>query len=147
METPATIVLAGEHESLKSVRVAAVAWILTSVYYFYQYALRSAPAVMMPELSNAFGITPLALASIVGLFYYGYSPFSFVAGAAMDRIGPRRLLPGAAAVVGIGALLFATGNRELASAGRFLQGAGGALRLSALSTSRQRIFHRHAQPR
>lgn len=60
MEAPATIVLAGEYESLKSVRVAAVAWVLTSVDYFYQYALRSAPAVMMPELSNAFGITPLA---------------------------------------------------------------------------------------
>jgi len=109
--------------------MAVVAWILTAVYYFYQYALRSAPAVMMPELSNAFGVSPLGVASIVGLFYYGYSPFSLVAGAAMDRIGPRRLLPGAAAVVGIGALLFATGNSQLASAGRFLQGAGGVFAL------------------
>jgi MFS family permease len=47
----------------------------------------------------------------------------------MDRIGPRRLLPGAAAVVGIGALLFATGNSQLASVGRFLQGAGGVFAL------------------
>jgi MFS family permease len=129
METPATIELAAQRDSVKSVRIAAVAWILTSVYFFYQYVLRSAPAVMMPELSNAFGITPLALASILGLFYYGYSPFSLIAGAAMDRLGPRRLVPGAAAVVGIGALLFATGNRELASAGRFLQGAGGVFAL------------------
>jgi MFS family permease len=110
-------------------RMAVVAWVLTAVYYFYQYALRSAPGVMMPELSNAFGISPLGVASIVGLFYYGYSPFSLVAGATMDRIGPRRLIPGAAAVVGIGALLFATGNRELASVGRFLQGAGGVFAL------------------
>jgi MFS family permease len=84
---------------------------------------------MMPQISDAMGITPVAVASIVGLFYYGYSPFSLVAGAAMDRFGPRRLLPGAAVVVGIGALLFATGNRELASAGRFLQGAGGVFAL------------------
>src|SRR5215216_6530976 len=97
------------------IRIAAAAWVLTAVYYFYQYALRSAPAVMMPELSNAFGITPIAVAAIVGLFYYGYSPLSLVAGAAMDRIGPRRLLPGAAALVGIGALLFATGNTQIAS--------------------------------
>lgn len=109
--------------------MAVVAWVLTAVYYFYQYSLRSAPAVMMPELSNAFGLSPLGIASIVGLFYYGYSPFSLVAGAAMDRIGPRRLLPGAAAVVGIGALLFATGNSQLASVGRFLQGAGGVFAL------------------
>jgi MFS family permease len=110
-------------------RVAAVAWVLTSLYYFYQYALRSAPAVMIPELSNAFDISPLAVASLVGLFYYGYSPFSLIAGAAMDHLGPRRLLPGAAAVVGIGALLFATGQRELATVGRFLQGAGGVFAL------------------
>ena len=110
-------------------RMAAVAWVLTSVYYFYQYAMRSAPAVMMPQLSEAFSLTALGVASIVGLFYYGYSPFSLVAGAAMDRIGPRRLLPGAAAVVGIGALLFATGNSSVASLGRFLQGAGGVFAL------------------
>ena len=116
-------------QARSGVRIAVVAWILTAVYYFYQYALRSAPAVMMPELSNAFGLTPLGVASIVGLFYYGYSPFSLIAGAAMDRIGPRRLLPGAAAVVGIGALLFATGNSTVASAGRFLQGAGGVFAL------------------
>src|SRR5688500_17666599 len=111
------------------VRMATVAWVLTAVYYFYQYAMRSAPAVMMPELSEAFDVTPLAVASIVGLFYYGYSPFSLVAGAAMDRLGPRRLLPGAAVVVGIGALLFATGNSQLAGVGRFLQGAGGVFAL------------------
>jgi hypothetical protein len=30
-------------ETTKSVRIAVVAWVLTAVYYFYQYALRSAP--------------------------------------------------------------------------------------------------------
>src|SRR5947209_8724481 len=113
----------------RGIRMMAVAWVLAAVYYFYQYVLRSAPAVMIPELSNAFGVSALAVASMVGLFYYGYSPFSLVAGAAIDRLGPRRLLPGAAGVVGIGALLFATGNRELASVGRFLQGAGGVFAL------------------
>jgi MFS family permease len=84
---------------------------------------------MMPQLAEAFGLGPLGVASIVGLFYYGYSPFSLVAGAAMDRWGPRTLLPGAAATVGLGALLFATGTPEVASAGRFLQGAGGVFAL------------------
>ena len=116
-------------ETDRGVRIAVAAWVLTALYYFYQYTLRSAPAVMMPELSNAFGITPIAVASIVTLFYYGYSPFSLIAGAAMDRIGPRRLLPAAAAVVGIGALLFATGQSQVASLGRFLQGAGGVFAL------------------
>jgi MFS family permease len=84
---------------------------------------------MMPQLSDAFDLSVVGVASIVGLFYYGYSPFSLVAGAAMDRFGPQRLLPLAACVVGVGALLFATGNREAASVGRFIQGAGGVFAL------------------
>ena len=110
-------------------RTAGIAWLVTAVYYFYQYALRSAPAVMMPQLSEGFGLTAAAVASLVGLFYYGYSPFSLVAGAAMDRLGPRRVVPLGAAVVGIGALLFATGNSQLAAIGRLLQGAGGVFAL------------------
>jgi MFS family permease len=99
------------------------------VYYFYQYTLRSAPAVMMPELSTAFGLSAAGVASMAGLFYYGYSPFSLVAGVAMDRIGPRRVVPLGAAAVGVGALLFASGNPALANAGRFIQGAGGVFAL------------------
>ena len=129
METPATIELVSKRDSLRGVRVATVAWLLTAVYYFFQYALRSAPGVMMPQLADAFGLSALGVASIVGLFYYGYSPFSLVAGAAMDRLGPQRLLPLAACAVGVGALMFATGQREIAGVGRFVQGAGGVFAL------------------
>ncbi len=110
-------------------KTAAIAWLVTAVYYFYQYVLRSAPAVMMPQLSDAFGLTTMGVASLVGLFYYGYSPFSLVAGVAMDQIGPRRVIPLGAAMVGVGAVLFGTGSSEAASIGRFIQGAGGVFAL------------------
>src|SRR5262245_11430253 len=110
-------------------KTAAIAWLVAAVFYFYQYTMRSAPAVMMPELSDAFGIGTAGVASMVFLFYYGYSPFSLVAGVAMDRLGPRAVVPLGAAVVGIGALMFATGDNTTASAGRFLQGAGGVFAL------------------
>jgi MFS family permease len=110
--------------------VAAIgAWLLVASYYFYQYALRSAPSVMMPQLTEAFGVNALGVSAIVGMFYYGYSPFSLVAGASMDRFGAKRIIPIGAAVVGVGALLFGTGNVVLANIGRFLQGAGGAFAL------------------
>jgi MFS family permease len=112
-----------------ALRVVAVAWLLTSVYYFYQYVLRSAPAVMVPDLSEAFGLTAVGLASLVGLFYYGYAPFSLVAGVAMDQLGPRKVVPVGAALLGVGALLFATGDPTLAAIGRFLQGAAGVFAL------------------
>src|SRR5215203_103040 len=110
-------------------RTILAAWLITAVYYFYQYMLRSAPAVMMPQLSDAFGLSAMGVASMVGLFYYGYSPFSLVAGAAMDRLGPRRVVPIGAVAVGIGALLFASGNNTAASVGRLIQGAGGVFAL------------------
>jgi MFS family permease len=105
------------------------AWLLTAVYYFYQYVLRSAPAVMLPQLSDAFQLTSVGVASLVGILYYGYSPFSLVAGAAIDRLGARSVVSAGALTVGVGALLFATGNVGMASVGRFLQGAGGVFAL------------------
>jgi len=110
-------------------KAVVVAWLITAIYYFYQYALRSAPAVMMPQLSDTFGLSATGVAAMLGLFYWGYSPFSLVAGTALDRLGPRKVVPIGAAAVGIGALLFATGDGTLASIGRFLQGAGGVFAL------------------
>src|SRR4029077_1182699 len=113
-----------------NVRGAAIgAWLLVALYYFYQYALRSSPSVMMPQLTQAFGVNALGVSAIVGMFYYGYSPFSLVAGASIDRFGAKMTIPIGAAAVGIGALLFGTGNVTLANIGRFLQGAGGAFAL------------------
>lgn len=110
-------------------KTAVAAWLLVAVYYFYQYALRSAPSVMIPQLTEAFAVDALGVSAIVGMFYYGYSPFSLVAGTALDRFGAKRVIPIGAAFVGIGAILFGSGNVTAANIGRFLQGAGGAFAL------------------
>src|SRR3954469_25855467 len=105
------------------------AWLLVAVYYFFQYSLRSAPSVMMPQLTSAFAVDALGVSAIVGMFYYGYSPFSLVAGAALDRFGAKRTIPVGAALVGIGSLLFSRGTAPAANVGRFLQGTGGSFAL------------------
>lgn len=112
-------------EAGQNLRIAVIAWLVAATYYFLQYVLRSAPSVMMPQLSTALGMNMVGVASVVGLFYYGYSPFSLIAGAGMDRLGPRKIIPIAAAAAGLGALLFATGNTTAVAVGRLLQGAGG----------------------
>jgi len=109
--------------------IILVAWLLTSVFYFYQYSMRSAPAVMVPELTHAFGLTAVGVASLVGLFYYAYAPFSLVAGVTLDQLGPRKVIPLGAASVAIGAMLFSTGDPMIGGVGRFLQGAGGVFAL------------------
>jgi MFS family permease len=110
-------------------RAAWIAWLVAAVYYFYQYALRSAPAVMMPQLSEAFHLSVTAMASILGLFYYGYAALSLVAGTGVDRIGARSVIPAGAFLTGAGALLFGIGDSTAAGIGRFLQGGGGVFAL------------------
>ena len=107
-------------------RAAWIAWLLAALYYFYQYALRSAPAVMMPQLSEAFGLSTVGVASLVGVFYYGYAPFCLVAGTAIDRMGPRAVMPAGVVIIVAGAFLFATSDPAWANLGRLLQGVGGA---------------------
>jgi MFS family permease len=108
-----------------AVWAAWAAWFLAALYYFYQYALRSAPAVMMPQLSEAFGLSAAGVASLVGVFYYGYGPFSLVAGAAIDRLGARLVMAIGIVMVAAGATLFGLGNLALANFGRLIQGVGG----------------------
>ena len=121
--------MSGPGQRSRASAAITAAWLLTAVFYFYQYVMRSAPAVMVPELSTAFGLSAVGLASLVGLFYYGYAPFSLVAGVAMDQLGPRKVVPLGAVCVAIGAMLFASGHPTLAGIGRFMQGAGGVFAL------------------
>jgi len=102
------------------------AWLLCALFYFYQYSLRSAPGVMVPELVQAFGLTTLGISALLGLYYYTYSPASLVAGAVLDRYGAKFSIPAGIVLVAVGCVLFGSGNQMCASAGRLLQGAGSA---------------------
>ncbi len=103
-----------------------LAWALCLVFYFGQYALRSAPGVMIPELTNTFGLSALGISTLVGLYYYTYSTFSLVAGAALDRYGAKYVVPAGILVTALGAVLFGLGSVAGAEFGRLLQGAGSA---------------------
>jgi MFS family permease len=102
------------------------AWLLCAVFYFLQYALRSAPGVMVPEMSTAWGLDALGLSSLVGMYYYTYAAFAIVAGAALDHYGARASIPAGIACLAAGAVLFGLGTVSEAYAGRLLQGAGSA---------------------
>ena len=103
-----------------------MAWLITSVYYFYQYMMRSAPAVMVPELTAAFGVTAAASPQWWGSFIMATRSFSLwpaspwinwvrARSCRWLRDGRRRI--------------FATGDPTIASFGRFLQGCAGVFAL------------------
>ena len=102
------------------------AWAFCVVFYFLQYALRSAPGVMVPELTTAFGLSALGVSSLIGLYYYTYSTFSILSGASLDRYGAKFVVPVGIGLLAIGAILFGLGNAGAADAGRLFQGAGSA---------------------
>lgn len=103
-----------------------IAWLFCIVFYFVQYALRSAPGVMVPELSAAFGRDAVGVSALVGLYYYTYSLFSIIAGAALDRLGGKSVIPVGIVLVAMGAVLFGIGGVQTAGIGRLMQGAGSA---------------------
>jgi MFS family permease len=103
-----------------------IAWLFCAAFYFMQYMLRSAPGVMIPELSTAFARDALGVGALVGLYYYTYALFSIVCGALLDRLGGKAVIPAGIVLVAIGAVLFGLGSVEAAQIGRLLQGAGSA---------------------
>ena len=103
-----------------------VAWFFCLLFYFMQYAMRSAPGVMIPELTAAFGLSALGVSSLVGVYYYTYSTFALVAGASLDRWGAKYTIPFGVALLAVGSILFGLGMEWTANIGRLLQGAGAA---------------------
>ena len=104
----------------------AIAWVFALIFYFLEYAGRSAPSVMMPQLAISFGTTALGVSSILVLYYYTYSITSLVAGAALDHLGAKWPVAVGVLILAVGCFLFGFPAVIAGEAGRLLQGAGSA---------------------
>jgi len=113
-----------QNRPLPSSRYFIIAWVFGLLFYFLDYVVRAAPAVMIPELSQAFDVSSLGVVSIIGTYYYTHSIASLIAGIALDKFGARNSLFAGALILGIGCLLFFVSNYYTGMAGRLLQGAG-----------------------
>ena len=133
----------------RSQRVAAhafiVAWVFSLAFYFLEYAVRSSPAVMIPELARTFGVSALGVSDILGTYYYTYSTASLLAGILLDRLGAKYVVSAGMAILGAGCLLFMVPQEGTGYLGRLLQGAGsafaftGAVYLASHGLSAQRL--------
>jgi MFS family permease len=122
-----------------------VAWLFSLAFYFLEYAVRSSPAVMLPQLASAFGVSTLGVSGILGMYYYTYSTASLVAGILLDRLGAKYVVSTGMVILGIGCLLFMVPQEGAGYIGRLLQGAGsafaftGAVYLASHGLSAQRL--------
>lgn len=105
-------------------RLYIIAWAFGLIFYFLDYVIRSAPAVMIPELLTNFKTTELKLISMVGTYYYTYSTCSLIAGIALDKFGGKKSLFVGTLILGVGCLLFLISSQVAGISGRLLQGAG-----------------------
>jgi MFS family permease len=123
-----TMTIGGEKPATASAfhKAFVVAWIFCLLFYFMEYAVRSAPSVMLPELTTAFGLSTVGLSSLIGLYYYSYAAFAIVAGASVDRWGAKYTIPAGVLILAVGTAMFAVNVGWIAGVGRFLQGAGAA---------------------
>jgi MFS family permease len=117
-------------------------WLICGIgaaFYFYEYLLRIAPSVMLPDLMQTYHLSGAQLGNLSAYFYYAYTPMQLIIGVLMDRYGPRYLLLVACAACSIGAFMFAGSQHiYLAQLSRFLIGFGsafafvGALKLATI---------------
>src|SRR3982074_894709 len=77
----------------QNARAYVIAWGIALLFYVLEYATRSAPGVMMPQLEQAFGRTGVGVSNILGSYYYTYSITSLVGGLALDRSGAKYVVP------------------------------------------------------
>jgi fucose permease len=110
-------------------RPYVIAWVFALIFYFLEYAVRSSPAVMLPELGGVFGIGSKEVGSLLGTYYYTYSLAGLVAGIALDRTGARYALPAGVLVVALGSALFAAPGAAAGTAGGWCRAQGRLLPL------------------
>ena len=105
-------------------RPFVLAWLVALLFYVLEYAARSSPAVMIPELQRAYSASAVGVSGILGAYYYAYSISSLAAGASIDRFGAKAAVSLGLAILSIGCFAFGVSDASMAYAGRLLQGVG-----------------------
>ena len=104
-----------------------VIWSAAALFYLYEYFVRVAPAVMLEDFQQDFGLSAATLGAGMASYYYVYAPMQILVGLLLDRFGGRLLLTWASLAVAVGCVLPAVSDSfVMLVAGRVLMGFGSA---------------------
>jgi len=117
-----------------------IAWVLGLIFYFLEYAVRSTPSIMIPELSKLFSASVNDVSTIIGAYYITYSVTSLAAGLSFDKLGAKYPLLTGSVILGLGCILFIISDYTPAYIGRLLQGMGSAMAFPACVYLAARAF-------
>lgn len=111
---------AGQPQKIQPLYV--LAWFLCALFYFYQYAIRSAPGIMQDELTQAWGNSHLGL--MIASYYIVYALAALAVGVLLDRYGAHATMPVGIAITSVGCLIFAQGSVAAGIGGYVIQALG-----------------------
>ncbi len=119
--------------STRSVRLVPIFLVFTSGY-FLSYFLRSANAVLAPDLQRDVGLGAADLGFMTATFFGAYAAAQVPFGVALDRWGPRGVATALMSVGVLGSITFAVGESLVVlTIGRILLGVGtGSVLLAGL---------------
>ena len=110
-----------------SKKQAWLAWGLASVFYMYQFFIRSSSALIVDELMADFAINAKATCDIMAKYYLGYTLMQIPVSVLMVRFGAKNILMGCILLCALGCLAFARAHDVyVVSLARFAIGAGAA---------------------
>lgn len=87
-----------------------VVWSLTAVFFFYTFLLQVSPSVMVRDLMSSFSVHATAISNFASIYFLIYMIMQIPVGILFDRFQARWLLTLAAAMCGIGCVIFATAH-------------------------------------
>lgn len=106
---------------------ALAAWTLGALFFFYAFVQRVAPSVIVADFMRDFAVGGAVVGNMAAFYLYAYAGLQIPLGLMFDRIGPRRLVAGAAVICAAGGFIFAASEvLWQAYLGRMLVGVGAA---------------------
>lgn len=113
-------------------------WGIPALLFLLAFAHRVAPGVIAKDLMQAFNASGAIVGLLSATYFYGYAGLMLPAGVLIDAFGPRKVVAGGGAVMGLGTLAMASASTQaMLFGGRLVVGVGasvtfiGALKIAA----------------
>ena len=102
-------------------------WAVAVLFFAYQFVMRVAPGLVMPDLMQKFQIDATSFGLFASMYYFAYAGMQIPVALLLDRYGPKKVISICTLLCAAGTVLLVYTNYwPLALLSRFLIGAGSA---------------------